>query len=87
MKELKWDSLKSLWLKEHRGALFEEIIQATVVAIKDHPGRPHQKLMLFDFQDYIWLVPYVENEQEIFLKTAYRSRKYTKRYREGRPLQ
>jgi len=86
LKELKWDPLKSLWLKEHRGFLFEEIVQGTVVAIKDHPGRPNQKLMLFDFQDYIWLVPYVENDQDIFLKTAYRGRKYTKRYREGWPL-
>jgi hypothetical protein len=83
LKKLKWDPQKSLWLKDHRGALFEEIVQAEIVAIKSHPNRSHQNMMLFNFQDYIWVVPYVENDSELFLKTAYRSRKYTKHFKKG----
>ncbi len=30
--------------------------------------------------DYAIIVPYVENDDEIFLKTAFPSRKYTKKY-------
>jgi hypothetical protein len=70
-------------LKNHRGALFEEIIQGKVVAVKNHPSRPHQNIMLFDFQGYIWVVPYVEDDAGIFLKTAYPSRVFTKRFKKG----
>ena len=31
-------------------------------------------------ENYIYLVPYIENENEIFLKTIYPSRKFTKIY-------
>ncbi len=83
MKKIQWDPAKSRWLKEHRGASFEEIIQADLIAIQEHPRRAHQKVMLFDWQGYIWVVVYVEVDQEIFLKTAYPSRKYTRRIRRG----
>jgi len=33
-------------------------------------------------EDYAYLVPYVENDQEIFLKTVIPSRKATKQYLE-----
>ncbi len=34
--------------------------------------------MLFKHRGYIWVVPYVESQEEIFLKTMFPSRKYTK---------
>lgn len=35
--------------------------------------------MLFEHKRYVWLVPYVtEKNGDIFLKTLYPSRKYTK---------
>ena len=40
--------------------------------------------MLFKYKRYIWVVPYVEDKETIFLKTLYPSRKYTKLYREGK---
>jgi hypothetical protein len=37
-------------------------------------------MYLVPFNDYVYLVPYVESEHEIYLKTIYPSRKYTKMY-------
>ena len=35
---------------------------------------------MISIDDYVYLVPYVENEEEIFLKTVVPSRKATKQY-------
>lgn len=83
MKEIRWNLLKSERLKRTRGVSFEEIIQSKLIAVKKHPKKTHQDLMLFEHKGYIWVVPYVETEQDIFLKTLYPSRSYTKLYRRG----
>ena len=36
--------------------------------------------MVFNIEEYICLVPYIETEDEIFLKTIIPSRKATKNY-------
>jgi len=53
------------------------------VAAKEHPSRSNQNILLFKFKNYIWVVPYVTKEDEIFLKTLFPSRKYTKMWRKG----
>jgi len=83
MRELRWSFLKSERLKRTRGVSFEEIIHARLVAVKEHPSRPHQRIMLFDYKGYLWVVPCAEQSDEIFLKTLYPSRQYTQRYRRG----
>ena len=83
MKELRWSLLKSERLKRSRGASFEELIQSTLVAVKRHPTKAHQNIMLFAYHGYIWVVPYVMSGDELFLKTLYPSRKYTKLYKRG----
>ena len=83
MKELLWSLVKSERLKKTRGVSFEELIQARLVAVKQHPGRAHQHVMLFDYKGYIWVVPFVETDEAIFLKTLFPSRKYTRLYRKG----
>ena len=83
MKEFKWSSLKNERLKKVRGASFEDIATAKFVGIKKHPKKESQNMMLFEYKNYIWLVPYVEDESHIFLKTLYPSRKYTKIYKKG----
>ena len=83
MKELKWNLLKSERLKKTRGVSFEEMIQSKLIAVKEHPKKANQKIMLFEYKRYIWIVPYVESDIEIFLKTLYPSRKYTKIYKGG----
>lgn len=39
--------------------------------------------MLFEYRGYVWVVPYVADENEIFLKTLYPSRKYTTLHKKG----
>ena len=81
MKKTTWNPLKSERLKKTRGASFEEIIKGVLIDTQDHPAHKHQRIMIIDYKGYIWLVPFIETETEIFLKTLYRSRKYTKIYR------
>ena len=78
-----WAPRKSEWLKRTRGVSFEEILRGHHIAIEEHPKRPNQKPLLFELEGYIWSVPYVTAGKEIFLKTAYPSRVYTKKWRRG----
>lgn len=43
----------------------------------------NQRLMSIKLRDYAWIVPYVETESELFLKTMIPSRKATKQYLRG----
>jgi hypothetical protein len=48
-----------------------------------HPNKqayPGQRIMVISLANYAYLVPYVENEEELFLKTIIPSRKATQRY-------
>ena len=83
MKDIRWSQLKSERLKKIRGVSFEEIISSELIAVKTHPKRPDQNIMLFKLKGYIWLVPYVEEKDCMFLKTLYPSRKFTKLYKKG----
>lgn len=80
---IRWDPLKNEWLKRTRGISFEEIVDAEHVATIEHPKRLHQKYLLFEIDDYIWAVPYVKDGEGIFLKTAFPSRAYTKKWIQG----
>ena len=44
---------------------------------------PHQRIFVVVIDNYAYLVPYVEMEDEIFLKTVIPSRKFTKLYLRG----
>jgi len=84
MKYLNWNSEKNDILKHERGISFEEIAylieSGQIVGIEENPSRPNQKMYILEIERYAIIVPYVENDTEIFLKTAFPSRKYTKRY-------
>jgi len=54
------------------------VIAFVLVAILKHPSRANQKIMLFKFKKYIWIIPFVEEKDYYFLKTFFPSRKYTK---------
>jgi hypothetical protein len=54
--------------------------------VLEHPNQTKykgQKIFVVQVDDYVYLVPFLENEQEIFLKTIIPSRKATKRYLKG----
>lgn len=81
--EFEWDPVKNERLKRTRSVSFEEILSARLVGIEDHPANVLQERMLFEWKEYIWVVPFVRVGEKIFLKTIYPSRKYTKQYRRG----
>lgn len=83
MKEFRWDPAKSKRLKETRGFSFEEIIEGKLIAAQKHPTRESQKILLFEYRMYVWVVPCVVKKGYIFLKTAFPGRKYTKKYKRG----
>ena len=81
---LNWDNQKNELLKKTRGICFEEIallIEVNqIIAIEENPSRPGQKLYIVEIEGYAVVVPFVETETEFILKTAFPSRKYTKKY-------
>ena len=84
MKDIQWNALKSERLKRTRGISFEDLLQSKLIAVMQHPKRTQQNILLFEHQKYVWVVPYIESGSEIFLKTLYPSRKYTKMYKKGK---
>lgn len=84
MKYLNWDFEKNEILKQVRGISFEEIAylieSGQILGIEENPGRSNQKIYILEIENYAVVVPFIENNDEIFLKTAFPSRKYTKRY-------
>jgi len=91
MKKIQWNTDKNEKLKQERGISFERIIDCIengqVLDDIEHPNQEkygHQNMFVINVDDYVYLVPYVENEQEIFLKTIIPSRKATKKYLGGK---
>ena len=84
MKYLNWSSKKNEILKRERGISFEEIAflieSGQIIGIEQNPGRSNQKLYILEIDNYAVVVPFIENETEIFLKTAFPSRKHSKKY-------
>lgn len=80
---VRWNQTKSVRLKRIRGVSFEEIIQAKFLGTHDPFSRPNQRILIYEYKDYVWAVPFVYEEGSIFLKTLYPSRKYKKLYKKG----
>lgn len=87
MKRFRWDKTKSEKLKKERNVSFEEIIFAMteggLLDVLEHPNKKryrNQKLFVMRCANYVHLIPFVETEDVIFLKTIIPSRKFTKRY-------
>lgn len=83
-----WDREKGKKLKEERGILLEEIaeliLQKEYIKIIKNKTKPWQCIFVINYKNYVHLVPYVVDEkQNIFLKTAYPSRKYMKLLDQG----
>jgi hypothetical protein len=73
-----------------RGISFEDVLFALQSGklLDDlvHPNElkySNQRMLVVEIDEYAWLVPYVENENEIFLKSIIPSRKATKHYLRG----
>jgi len=84
MKYINWNSEKNKKLIKERGVSFEiclvKIENKDIKDTLDSLLYPHQKIFVLEINNYIYLVPFVENEDGIFLKTIIPSRKFTKKY-------
>ena len=87
MKYFDWNDEKNEVLKKTRGVSFEQVELA--IALGDlidrikHPNSatyPSQKIFLVQIENYIYSVPYIEDDEKIFLKTIMPNSKATKKY-------
>ena len=86
MKPFAWDDAKSQLIKKERGISFEEIIfhisNGDLLDRIVHPSGKyaHQHIFIVWADNYVYMVPFVEDAEKIFLKTIIPSRKYTRLY-------
>ncbi len=90
MKYYFWDNEKNRRLKAERDVSFEEVVfyieRGQLLDIVEHPNQEKyqgQRIFIVNIGEYAYLVPFVETEREIFLKTIIPSRKATKEYLRG----
>ena len=91
MKYFTWSQEKNDFLKKERGISFEEIVfhieKGDVADVLEHPNQvryPGQRVFVVIVNQYAYVVPFEESEDEVFLKTIIPSRKLTKKYLGGR---
>lgn len=85
-----WDPDKNEWLKKERKISFEVVVfhlsAGDVWKVADHPNQsdyPGQRIYFVNIDGYVYMVPYVIEEDHIFLKTIIPSRKATKDFQKG----
>lgn len=90
MKYFSWNEEKNALLKSERQVSFEDIVfciqSGLLLDVLEHPNQAKykgQKMFVVQVDDYAYLVPFVEDENGIFLKTIIPSRKATKKYLKG----
>lgn len=90
MDHYRWDREKNEWLKAERGVSFEQVAMCVergdVLDVYEHPNKAqygHQQILVVAIGEYAYLVPFVESDEGLFLKTIIPSRKATRRYLGG----
>jgi uncharacterized DUF497 family protein len=87
VKYFDWDEEKNQKLLVEREVCFEDVLialdEGRLYDILYHPNPNRYKdqlILVVEITQYIYLVPFVEDEEKIFLKTIIPSRKATKKY-------
>lgn len=87
MKPFRWNHGKNELLKRERSISFEEIVLAIeaggLLDVLPHPSPekyPNQSILVVALDDYVYLIPYIEEVDYFFLKTVIPSRKATRDY-------
>lgn len=87
MKYFDWSTEKNARLQAEREISFEDVLialdEGALLDILEHPDRKHyprQKIFVVAVSGYAYLVPFVEDEEKVFLKTIIPSRKATQQY-------
>lgn len=91
--QYQWSPEKNDWLRKERGVSFEKVIfhleRDDIWQIIDHPNQdryPGQRIYLVAIEDYVYFVPFIQEEKYIFLKTIIPNRKATKDYLDERGI-
>lgn len=82
-KRVEFDTIKNAWLKEERGYCFDDVYSKIInkeYKIKNNKSSNHkgQKMFLIELNGYPVIVPFVENDEKIFLKTMFKNRNFKK---------
>lgn len=85
-KLIRWDEEKNQLLMIQRNFSFEMVVDAIeqreILGIEPHPNKekyPNQMIFILRLNGYVCYVPFVETENEIFLKSIIPSRKLNKK--------
>jgi len=85
--KIEWDNEKNEKLKQDRDVCFEDVERAILdnqlVDILPHFNQekyPNQNILIVLLNNYIHYVPYVKDDEKLFLKSIVPSRKYNKVY-------
>lgn len=91
MKFFNWDQKKNDTLNKSGNISFEIIIfqiaNGKLLDIIENPNKKkyeNQKIFVVEFENYVFLVSFIEVNDEIFLKTIIPSRKATRKYLRGK---
>ena len=91
MKQIRWNEEKNQLLLMQRGVGFDMVVdlleRGEFLAKKEHPNKqkyPNQFIFVVRLNGYVYYIPFVENEEEIFLKTIIPSRKLDEAYKESK---
>lgn len=87
MKPFRWSPQKNAGLTAARGVSFENVVVAIesggLLDILAHPNPvkyPRQRILVVTADNYVYLIPFVEEEDYFFLKTIIPSRRATRDY-------
>jgi hypothetical protein len=90
VKTFLWSEDKNALLKTGRQTSFEEIVlyieMGFLLDVLEHPNQEMykgQRIFVVQVDNYAYLVPFIETESEVFLKTIIPSRKATRKYLKG----
>ena len=87
MEPFRWSSEKNQQLLSQRSICFEAVVVAIetggLLDVLAHPNPeryPGQRILVVAVNRYVYLVPYVEDDDHLFFKTIIPSRKATREY-------
>lgn len=86
-KVIRWDEEKNQLLQLQRDISFENVLEkianGEIIGRRIHSNidkYPNQQIFVLEINGYVWYVPFIETDDEIFLKTIIPSRKLTKEF-------
>ena len=89
-KYFRWNLEKNVELQQQRGIGFQMVVRAInedkVLEVSLHPNQekyPSQQIVIIELNNYVYLVPFVQDGNEVFLKTIIPNRKMKKKYLGG----